>query len=87
MTCPRCSGDLNAQRREGIEIDVCSQCRGIWLDRGELERLLEGEQDYNDRDDDDDNDDWESDGGQSVGPRKKPGFFQNLLDNLGNLGD
>ena len=91
MTCPRCNGDLRAQRRDGIEIDVCAQCRGVWLDRGELDRLVEGESAYNNRrrddDDDDDDDDWDGDDAAGRGqPRKKRGFFQNLMDNLGDLG-
>ena len=86
MTCPRCSGDLRAQQRDGIEIDVCAQCRGIWLDRGELDRLLDGERRYNDDDDDDDDDEWDGDGGTNVGRQKKRGFFQNLLDNIGDFG-
>lgn len=28
--------------RSGVELDICSQCRGVWLDRGELEKLMEG---------------------------------------------
>jgi hypothetical protein len=31
---------LDEREREGVTIDVCQQCRGIWLDRGELERLI-----------------------------------------------
>ena len=88
MTCPRCSNELRAQRKDGVEIDACPQCRGIWLDRGELDRLLEGERRYNDDDDDDDDDDdWDGDGERSTGRgQKKRGFFQNLMDNLGDLG-
>ena len=41
MLCPRCEGTtLNEREREGITIDVCSGCRGVWLDRGELEKLI-----------------------------------------------
>jgi uncharacterized protein len=41
MICPRCNkATLEEKDREGITIDVCQQCRGIWLDRGELERLI-----------------------------------------------
>ena len=40
MNCPRCkSSVLDEREREGVTIDVCGTCRGIWLDRGELERL------------------------------------------------
>jgi Zn-finger nucleic acid-binding protein len=41
MKCPVCkTPDLLLSEREGIEIDYCSTCRGIWLDRGELDKLL-----------------------------------------------
>jgi uncharacterized protein len=39
--CPHCvDGMLTPKLRDGVEIDVCSSCRGVWLDRGELEKLL-----------------------------------------------
>lgn len=41
LTCPVCKGALREVIREGILIDICTQCHGIWLDRGELEKLLE----------------------------------------------
>ncbi len=40
MSCPVCNGSFREVLREGILIDVCTQCRGVWLDRGELEKLL-----------------------------------------------
>ena len=41
MICPRCNKPtLEEKDRDGITIDVCELCRGIWLDRGELERLI-----------------------------------------------
>jgi len=41
MICPRCNKPtLEEKDRDGITIDVCQVCRGIWLDRGELERLI-----------------------------------------------
>jgi Zn-finger nucleic acid-binding protein len=40
MNCPRCSEQLDEKDREGITIDVCRGCRGVWLDRGELEKLI-----------------------------------------------
>jgi Zn-finger nucleic acid-binding protein len=39
LTCPVCQGAMREMNREGILIDVCTQCRGVWLDRGELEKL------------------------------------------------
>lgn len=45
MKCPVCKEpDLLMTERQQIEIDYCPQCRGVWLDRGELDRLLEKSQ-------------------------------------------
>ena len=42
MKCPNCSDStLVMSERQGVEIDYCPQCRGIWLDRGELDKLLD----------------------------------------------
>lgn len=41
MNCPLCVDEvLDVTHHGGIEIDVCPRCRGIWLDRGELDRLM-----------------------------------------------
>ncbi len=82
MMCPRCTTTtLDELDRSGIQIDRCGACRGIWLDRGELEKLLAasgrhdedgggGDRDRRDRGRDDDDD-------QRGGVR---GFFSNLFD-------
>ena len=41
MECPVCDVNLVISSREGIEIDHCPQCRGVWLDRGELDKIIE----------------------------------------------
>ncbi|HZH35158.1 MAG TPA: zf-TFIIB domain-containing protein [Pyrinomonadaceae bacterium] len=41
MNCPVCSIQLNMMERQGVEIDYCSKCRGVWLDRGELDKIIE----------------------------------------------
>lgn len=41
MNCPNCATLLTITHREGIEIDFCPQCRGVWLDRGELDKIIE----------------------------------------------
>lgn len=41
MQCPVCKVELHMSDRQGIEIDYCPQCRGIWLDRGELDKIVE----------------------------------------------
>jgi len=41
MKCPRCeTNPLDERERNGVTVDVCTQCRGVWLDRGELEKML-----------------------------------------------
>lgn len=41
MNCPHCHVELKISERKNIDIDYCPQCRGVWLDRGELDKLLE----------------------------------------------
>ena len=41
MYCPRCQSSLNISQRQGVEIDTCPACRGVWLDRGELDKIIE----------------------------------------------
>ena len=41
MPCPVCRVSLVMSERQGVEIDYCPQCRGVWLDRGELDKILE----------------------------------------------
>jgi hypothetical protein len=41
MKCPVCNVDLLMAERQGIEIDYCPKCRGIWFDRGELDKIIE----------------------------------------------
>ena len=89
MNCPRCEGTLLQEReREGVIVDACESCRGLWLDRGELEKLvaratrevdeLERRRDedrpraYRYRDDDDDH--------YYRDPRRKRRWFETLGD-------
>jgi Zn-finger nucleic acid-binding protein len=41
MKCPNCEEVLVMSERQGIEIDYCPKCRGVWLDRGELDKIIE----------------------------------------------
>ena len=41
MPCPVCKVPLAMSDRQGVEIDYCLQCRGVWLDRGELDKIIE----------------------------------------------
>ncbi|GAA1850272.1 hypothetical protein GCM10009687_15850 [Asanoa iriomotensis] len=47
MTCPKCRGEMRTYERSGVTIDQCGECRGIFLDRGELEKLFEAEANWN----------------------------------------
>jgi Zn-finger nucleic acid-binding protein len=89
MNCPVCSTELKVADRQGIEIDFCPKCRGVWLDRGELEKIIErsGAQAHYD-DDYDDDDDRQRRGQRSHDPRGpyppegrwREGFFGRLFD-------
>lgn len=46
MTCPKCQAPMRQYERAGVTIDQCIECRGIFLDRGELERLVDAEETY-----------------------------------------
>lgn len=41
MKCPNCDAELKMSERGGVEIDYCPSCRGIWLDKGELDKIIE----------------------------------------------
>ncbi len=41
MKCPNCNVNLVMADRSGVEIDYCPDCRGVWLDRGELDKIIE----------------------------------------------
>jgi Zn-finger nucleic acid-binding protein len=41
MRCPNDNNELRIADRQGVEIDYCPECRGVWLDRGELDKIIE----------------------------------------------
>ncbi len=43
MTCPKCGAEMQSYERNGVQIEQCERCRGIFLDRGELEQLIGAE--------------------------------------------
>jgi Zn-finger nucleic acid-binding protein len=103
MNCPKCNATLREREREitageVVVMDICPSCGGIWLDKGELEKLTRLEDRYydrpqrgnNDRWDDDDDDDDDSPfgsfgrgGGQGQGGRRNS-FLGGLFDSFGN---
>lgn len=42
LLCPNCQSNMQALQRAGVEFDMCPTCRGVWLDRGELEKIIQG---------------------------------------------
>jgi Zn-finger nucleic acid-binding protein len=46
LTCPKCTGEMHRVERSGVVIDRCLNCGGIFLDRGELQALLDAETEY-----------------------------------------
>ena len=84
MNCPTCNLVLQMTERQGIEIDYCPKCRGVWLDRGELDRIVErsiGErrsEDFAARKDDRHEKKRDSHG--EYHHRKKKSFFGDLFD-------
>jgi Zn-finger nucleic acid-binding protein len=92
MNCPKCNITLLMTDRQGVEIDYCPQCRGIWLDRGELEKIIDRTMGINPAADQargfppmgfgdkhDDHDDHNRYGG-AYGQRRKKGFLGELFD-------
>jgi len=46
MTCPKCQSPMRKHKRNGVTIDQCPKCHGIFLDRGELEQLIGAESSF-----------------------------------------
>ena len=46
LVCPKCQGQMRTYERSGIHVDQCGECRGVFLDRGELDRLIDAESSY-----------------------------------------
>jgi len=40
LLCPNCNTSMQTVSRSGVELDMCPSCRGVWMDRGELEKVL-----------------------------------------------
>lgn len=87
MKCPVDGSELTMSERQGVEIDYCPQCRGVWLDRGELDKIIErGEQSFaqpgsyeppsRERYSRDDDDDLRQRGGR----RKKKGWLGDMFE-------
>lgn len=92
MLCPVCKVELKMTERQGVEIDYCPQCRGVWLDRGELDKIIERSADSampqqparpvvsGRRYDDDDDDDYKYREGRYPEKRKRKSLLDDLFD-------
>ena len=77
MKCPIDSVDLLMSDRQGIEIDYCPTCRGVWLDRGELDKIIERNAVETQRGNDDHRDGMF---GAKTKKRKREGFLGELFE-------
>lgn len=93
MKCPNCNETLLMTQRNNVEIDYCPNCRGIWLDKGELDKLLEyderrssssDQRSYDDRSREDqrryDHRDKDYYDDRHKYPKKKKGFLGDFFD-------
>jgi len=91
MMCPSCHSTLEIAERQGIEIDYCPRCRGVWLDRGELDKIIDrslafSSRENRRRDEDDDFDPrrrWEDndrDRGYDPKRRRRGSFLSDIFD-------
>ena len=88
MLCPIDGSTLLLSERQGIEIDYCPQCRGVWLDRGELDKLIDRSDDDGDdrdrrREVDRRDDDYRRDREHAPSqyrPKKKKGFLSDIFE-------
>ena len=87
MKCPSCNETLLMSDKQGIEIDYCPNCRGIWLDRGELEKIIERSADPYSKTENYENDykrygygEYNDDYSQKHPYKKKKSFLSDLFD-------
>ncbi|TCK85196.1 TFIIB-type zinc ribbon-containing protein [Albibacterium bauzanense] len=86
MKCPSCNEILLISDKNGIEIDYCPSCRGLWLDRGELDKIIERSADHYSKKENYDRDYNQYGYDQSPGsdynrkPYKKKSFLGDLFD-------
>jgi Zn-finger nucleic acid-binding protein len=98
MNCPVCNLEMRTSDREGIDIQYCTKCGGVWLERGKLEKIVartadadgSGRQDDRGEDRGDDDGDFDDDGPPARGNRgdrspdrqRRPGGLRGFLGSL-----
>lgn len=75
MNCPIDGTELRITDRSGVEIDYCPKCRGVWLDRGELDKMIDRAGAY-----DDDYDERKRSSEYRHHPKKRKGFLKEMFE-------
>ncbi|GFO86027.1 TFIIB-type zinc ribbon-containing protein [Anaerostipes butyraticus] len=84
MKCPVCKDvTLLMSEKHGVEIDYCPECRGIWLDRGELDKIIERASAYDDGYDRDEKPKSKEKSKHNQKPKKKSAFLGDILEIFG----
>jgi Zn-finger nucleic acid-binding protein len=84
LTCPKCGGEMRSYERNGVTVDQCGECRGIFLDRGELERLIDAESSHYEREyGGREEGRHEKQRGEKPKKSKKRSFLENLMEGIG----
>jgi Zn-finger nucleic acid-binding protein len=78
LACPKCGADMRSYERNGVVVDQCTGCRGVFLDRGELERLVDAEGSHYEREFSQRRE--EESHGRPPKKSKKRSFLENLLE-------
>ncbi|MES2094341.1 MAG: zf-TFIIB domain-containing protein [Actinomycetota bacterium] len=86
MQCPTDGSTLVMSDRAGVEIDYCPQCRGVWLDRGELDKIIERSMTESSGRSSDGSSDRRSRGGYESGGHEGSGHGSNGHSNSGRDG-
>jgi Zn-finger nucleic acid-binding protein len=97
MPCPKCAVPMRSLERSGLHIEICPDCRGVFLDRGELDRLIDIEADAGSRPAaaggdrarirewaSDDDDDGLGEGSARHGTSRRRGFLGELFEGFGD---
>lgn len=80
LLCPSCMVELKIAERQEVEIDYCPQCRGVWLDRGELDKIIDRSRKTTSRRYEDDEDNDAERYRQGGGRRRRKSFLEDLFD-------
>jgi len=80
LTCPKCGSEWRSYERNGVTVDQCSGCRGVFLDRGELERLIDAEGSYYERESSAPREERRDHGGQKPKKSRKRSFLESILE-------